>query len=79
MKRDELLMEKMPIPRGTKLLIHDRRNGTYRGVACRDFDAIHDEYYPVVTLEPVRGSATIWEIGEEIPCFRNLAQIEVIE
>lgn len=65
----------MKIKKGQQFKVRDRRKGTFRGVALRDFDTETDEFYPVATLEYVAGMANDWEPGEEIPCRRGISEI----
>lgn len=66
----------MKIEKGTNLIISDRRKGTYRGTAKRDFDT-KDEWYPMIAQEHVSGMSTDWYPGDEIPCRSCFCKIEV--
>ena len=66
----------IPTPEVTKVK-NIRRKGVFKGVAIKDFDTEKDEFYPVATLEYVRGAANDWEPGEAIPCRRGISTINL--
>lgn len=66
----------MKIEKGTRLIVRDRRKGKYEAEALRDFDT-EDEWYHVTPLSVVEGLTTEWENGEEIPCRKGIATIEI--
>lgn len=68
----------MKIKKGTKVIVNDSRKGRYTGIAIEDFDT-ESEWYPIATLEYVRGLTTDWEVGDEIPCRKGLAKLSVCE
>nr|DAO11529.1 MAG TPA: hypothetical protein [Caudoviricetes sp.] len=65
----------MIIKAGTKLTVKHSRKGTFEGIAEKDFDAETTEFYPIITLEYVRGMANEWFEGERIPCRKSLCVI----
>ncbi len=67
----------MKIKKDQKVTIRSRRKGVYKAIAVRDFDTETDEYYPVATLERVRGLTQIWKKGDLIPCRRGLSVVVV--
>ena len=67
----------MIIKKGQTFTVHDRRKGIFRGIATKDFDTEKDEFYPVATLECVRGLANDWEPGEAIPCRNGISTINL--
>ena len=68
----------MKIKKGTLRVVSSRRKGTFEAEALRDFDT-EDEFYPVTPLSEVRGLANVWNYGDEIPCRKGLAEIQVKE
>lgn len=65
----------MFIKKGTRFTVYDNRKGTFKGEAADDFDTELDEFYPVVTLEYVRGASTDWDVGDSIPCRKGISKI----
>ena len=68
------------IKEGTKLRITHSRKGIFECVATRDFDPKTEDFFPVRLISKgIKGMATIWQEGDEIPC-RNVfvTRIEVI-
>ena len=56
----------------TKLRITHSRKGTFECVATRDFDPKSEAFFPLrLITKEVKGMATSWQEGEEIPC-RNV-------
>jgi hypothetical protein len=45
----------------------------------RDFDTETEEFFPVATLQFVRGMSNDWVKGEEIPCRNSLCNIRLLE
>lgn len=60
-------------------MVKDRRKGSFKAVAIRDFDTEADEFYPIATEEFVSGMSTDWEPGEEIPARRGISTVEIRE
>ena len=67
----------MIIKKGTQLIVKSTRKGQYKAEATEDFNTDND-WYPVKTLELVRGRSEDWEPGESIPCRASFCSIEVI-
>ena len=69
----------MKIEKGEIVQVSDRRKGKYRAQAQEAYDTEADEWYPLVTLDYVRGMATEWEPGDDIPARRGISFITKIE
>ena len=70
----------MIIKKGQNLIVQDRRKGTYKAVACDDFDTETTEFYPVEVREGyVVGLTTVWGKGNTIPCRNTQATIALDE
>ena len=67
----------MKIKENTELIIRHNRKGLFRAIAEKDFDT-DDEWYPILTLEPVEGKANEWDIGERIPCKGKFCRLQVV-
>lgn len=68
----------MKIKAGTKLLVKDRRKGDFLGVAEKDFDTEHDEFFPVILDQDyLIGMANVWEMGERVPCRKDISFVEI--
>lgn len=65
----------MIIKEGQKLTVKHRRQGTFEGIATKDFDTEKVEFYPIATLQTVIGVANEWYEGESIPCRNTLCEI----
>lgn len=65
----------MIIKEGTKLTVLHLRKGKFEGIATKDFDTVKTEFYPIATLEYVRGMANEWDAGDTIKCRNTLCEI----
>lgn len=65
----------MIIKAGTKLTVSHRRKGKFEGMAAKDFDTEKTTFYPIRTLECVRGMANEWDAGDIIECRNTLCEI----
>jgi len=71
----------MKIVKGTLLRVDDRRKGSFKGIALRDFDTKKEVFYPIAVAQKieVRGLNTNWFEGEEIPCRNTLCKVERVK
>ena len=69
----------MFIKKDTKLIVNDKRKGTFKAIATRDFDTETEEFYPIATRQVVRGMVNEWLPGEAIPCRKGIATIRLDE
>lgn len=69
----------MFIKKGQKLVINDRRKGTFKAVATKDFNTDIEEFYPVACCERVVGLTKVWFTGDEIPARKSLCNISLVE
>ena len=69
----------MFIKKDTKLIVNDKRKGTFKAIATRDFDTETEEFYPVVTQQAVSGMVNEWLPGESIPCRKGISAIRIDE
>lgn len=65
----------MIIKEGTKLTVSHQRKGKFEGIAAKDFDTEKTTFYPIATLEYVRGMANEWGAGDTIECRNTLCEI----
>lgn len=65
----------MIIKAGTKLTVLHLRKGKFAGIATKDFDTEKTEFYPIATIEYVKGMANEWYAGDEIECRNTLCEI----
>jgi hypothetical protein len=70
----------MKISKGQRVKVLDgrKRPTPYFAKAAKDFDTVEDEWYDLVLDQktPIRGIATVWYDGDELPVRRGLNNIE---
>ena len=67
----------MKIKKGTKLLIKDKRKGTFLAIASEDFDTDDQWYSVILDQDYLEGMANDWIRGENVPARKGLSEVEV--
>lgn len=70
----------MLVKEGQKLLVKDRRTGTYKAIANGDFDTEKDEWYDIILdQDELEGLTVDWFKNDHVPARRGITTIEIRE